>query len=121
MAEVVSTRLGTGLLERLDDVRGDASRSAWLATILERELTASTSAPVAASRPGAAIGTLGRGTPSPGVACAGPGCWQRDTSRYGLRGLILCDACAHAACGQPYTRPQRDLPANWRRAAKAPV
>jgi hypothetical protein len=35
-----------------------------------------------------AIASVGQGEPSPGVACVGPGCWQRNTSRYGLRRVV---------------------------------
>jgi len=34
------------------------------------------------------------GEPCPGTVCSGPGCWHRDTARYGLRRLVLCTACA---------------------------
>jgi len=34
----------------------------------------------------------------------GPGCWQRDTARYGLRHLVLCTACAAALAGEVYQR-----------------
>jgi hypothetical protein len=50
---------------------------------------------------------LAAGEPSPGVLCAGPGCFQRDTACYGLRRLVLCTACAAALQGQVY---QRELP-----------
>jgi hypothetical protein len=33
-----------------------------------------------------------------------PGCWQRNTSCYGLRKLPLCPACAAAVTGQVYRR-----------------
>lgn len=51
----------------------------------------------------AAIASIGPGEPCPGVACSGPGCWNRDTARYGLRRLVLC-ACAAALQGQAYKR-----------------
>lgn len=47
------------------------------------------------------------GEPSPGVACSAPGCWNRDTARYGLHRLALCTACAAALQGRIY---QRELP-----------
>jgi hypothetical protein len=47
---------------------------------------------------------IGPGEPSPGVLCAGPGCFQRDTARYGLRRLVLCAACAAALQGQVHRR-----------------
>jgi hypothetical protein len=34
----------------------------------------------------------------------GPGYWQKDTTRYGLRRLVLCTACAADLQGQEYKR-----------------
>ena len=34
-----------------------------------------------------------------------PGCWQRDTRKYGLRSLPLCPARAAALAGEVYQRP----------------
>ena len=48
---------------------------------------------------------LPAGEPCPGALCMGPGCFQRDTARYGLRRLVLCTACAAALRGQAYQRP----------------
>jgi hypothetical protein len=48
---------------------------------------------------------LRAGEPSPGALCMGPGCYQRDTARYGLRRLALCTACAAALQGETYQRP----------------
>jgi hypothetical protein len=44
------------------------------------------------------------GEPCPGVACSGPGCWNRDTARYGLRHLVLCRACVAPLQGEAYRR-----------------
>jgi hypothetical protein len=63
-----------------------------------------TSSAEPASQAAAAIAITANGEPSPGVACAGPGCWQRNTSRFGLRRLPLCPACASALQGQVYKR-----------------
>jgi hypothetical protein len=57
-----------------------------------------------ASQAAAAIAVTGDGQPSPGVACAAPGCWQRNTSRYGLRRVPLCPACRAALEGCTYQR-----------------
>ena len=35
----------------------------------------------------------------------GPGCWERNTRKSGLRQLPLCPACAAALQGQVYVRP----------------
>jgi hypothetical protein len=35
----------------------------------------------------------------------GPGCLDRSTSRYGLRRMPLCPACAAALLGHHYKRP----------------
>jgi hypothetical protein len=34
----------------------------------------------------------------------GPGCWQRDTRKYGLKQLPLCSACAAALQGRTHQR-----------------
>ena len=34
-----------------------------------------------------------------------PGCWERNTAKYGLRELPLCTACAAALAGKVYQRP----------------
>ena len=45
---------------------------------------ATSTAPAEAQVPAAApLGTLDDGEPSPGVLCAGPGCFQRDIRKYG--------------------------------------
>lgn len=62
-----------------------------------------TSQQAPASHPAALA--LASGDPSHGTACAGPGCWQRDTSRYGLRRVPLCPACAAALGGEIHHRP----------------
>lgn len=36
-----------------------------------------------------------------------PGCWNRDTARYGLRRLVPCTACPAAPQGQVH---QREVP-----------
>jgi hypothetical protein len=63
--------------------------------------------PAASQGTPAPVTAMSPGEPSPGVACASPGCWNRDTARYGLRRLVLCTACAAALQGQVY---QRELP-----------
>lgn len=61
-----------------------------------------------------ALSKLAGGIPSPGVACVHPGCWQRDTARYGditdNGGLVLCTAHAADATGAVYQRPSVPLP-----------
>jgi hypothetical protein len=91
-------------LARIDEARGDDTRSAWLQRLIDRELAGQQPAPAAAA---AALASIGPGEPSPGTACAGPGCWNRDTARYGLRRLVLCTACAAALQGHVY---QREMP-----------
>ena len=76
------------------------------------------------------------GEPSPGVACAGPRCRQRDTARCGLRRLPLCPGrpskaaptsgryrqAPHASCAaaQPDHPGDKGLkPASRSQAAKA--
>ena len=61
MAEVISARVGEDLLARVDDIRGEQTRGAWVTSLIERELTNS---PAPAS-PVAAISGIGHGDPSP--------------------------------------------------------
>ena len=100
MAEVISARVGEDLLARVDGIRGEQTRGAWVASLIERELTNN---PAPAS-PVAAISGISHGEPSPSVVCMSPTCWERNTSRYGLRRLPLCPACAAALEGRTYKR-----------------
>jgi hypothetical protein len=84
---------------------GDLTSNAEPASQPHPELTSHAQAGSQGSA--AAIAAIGTGEPSPGVVCMGPGCWQRDTTRYGLRELPLCPACAAALRGETY---QRELP-----------
>jgi hypothetical protein len=70
----------------------------------------------ASQRASAAITVTGPGEPSPGVVCMGPGCWQRDTSRYGFRQLPLCPACCYQHDRLPNRR--RVTTANTERDAR---
>jgi hypothetical protein len=63
-----------------------------------------TSHPGPASQGAPSIAAISPGEPCPGTACAAPGCWQRDTARYGLRRPVLCTACAAALQGEAYKR-----------------
>jgi hypothetical protein len=94
MAEVVSARFGAHLLARLDEVRGDLSRGAWLLSAAEAALLGDPPSAATSARPA--------GVPSPGAVCMGPGCWSRDTAKYGLRELPLCLACFAALFGETY-------------------
>jgi hypothetical protein len=111
-APVVQLRVPEDTLARIDAIRGDDTRSAWLQRLIDRELAG----PQTGSGPAvSALGAIGPGEPSPGVACAGPGCWNRDTARYGLRSLVLCRACAAALQGEIY---QREIPPGAARAIR---
>ena len=101
MAEVISARVGEDLLAGVDDMRGEQTRGAWVATLIEGELTDG----LAAASPIAAIAGLRQAEPSPGVVCSGPTCWQRDTSRYGVR---------RARCAQPAQPHSRAAPTGGR-------
>jgi hypothetical protein len=61
------------------------------------------------------LAALPDGEPSPGVLCAGPGCWERSTSKYGLRRIPLCPACRVALEGHAY---QREIPPGAARAIR---
>ena len=84
---------------------GDLTSNAEPASQPRPELTSRAQA--ASQGTAVPIAAIGTGEPSPGVVCMGPGCWQRDTSRYGLRKLPLCPACAAALQGRTY---QREIP-----------
>ena len=51
--------------------------------------------------------------PGHGAICMGPGCFQRDTRKYGLRQVPLCPACVAALRGDTY---KRELPPGAARA-----
>ena len=84
---------------------GDLTSDARPASQPRPELTSHAQA--ASQGAAAAIAATGTGEPSPGVVCMGPGCWQRDTRKYGLRSLPLCPACAAALQGRTH---QREIP-----------
>jgi hypothetical protein len=104
---VVQLRVPKDTLARLDSARGADIRSAWVLRLIGRELDgqapAGEPAPADPASPAGPL-ALPRGEPCPGVACSGPGCWNRDTARHGLRRLALCTACAAALQGRVYKR-----------------
>jgi hypothetical protein len=107
---VLQLRVSEDVLERIDEARGDTTRSAWLQGVIDRELNGQApAAPVAHSPAGPLV--LPPGEPCSGVA----GCWNRDPARYGLRRLVLCTACAAAHQGEIY---QREVPENAARAIR---
>jgi len=59
------------------------------------------------------LATLGDGEPSPRVLCAGPGCFQPDTRKYGF-----CQLPLRTPAPQPLTSQacQRELPPGAARA-----
>ena len=83
-APVVQLRIPEDMLAAVDGVCGE-NRSAWILGLIERELLDDGTAPAPAASPVRASSGLGPGEPSPGVACKGPACWQRNTTSYGLR------------------------------------
>jgi hypothetical protein len=107
-APVLQLRVPEDTLARIDGARGEDTRSAWLLRLIDRELDgqapASATQPAAAPPAPASPAALPDGEPSHGTLCMGPGCFQRDTRRYGLRRLPLCTACAAALQGQAYQR-----------------
>ncbi len=109
----VQLRIPDDLLARIDVAAEDTNRTAWILTAVRYALED----PGPGAYPGEhfpASGALVAGEPSPGVLCMGAGCWQRDTSRYGLRRLPLCPACAAALTGAEYRKPQPVIPPAWR-------
>jgi|ERR1017187_8489153 hypothetical protein len=87
-----------------------------LAELIRRGLaagTAETAQPPAPSPASPSLTALSHGEPSPGVLCMGADCFERNTSRYGLRRLPLCPACRAALEGRTY---QREIPPGAARA-----
>lgn len=81
-----------------------------VAELVRRGLTAGTAAapqPSTSSPAASSLAAIIDGEPSPGVVCMAPACWQRNTSRYGLRRLPLCPACRAALQGETY---QAEIP-----------
>jgi hypothetical protein len=121
-APVLQLRVPEDTLARLDDARGEETRSAWVLRLIGRELDGQTATQAgtqtAANRsdsvPAGPL-VLPSGEPCPGAACSGAGCWNRDTARYGLRRLVLCTACAAALQGHVH---QRQPPESAARAAR---
>ena len=105
-APVVQLRVPEDTVARIDQARGGDTRSAWVLRLIDRELDGPRPAHVTnePSVTAALLGALPASEPSPGVACSGPGCWNRDTARYGPRRLVLCTACAAALRGQTHKR-----------------
>ena len=103
---VVQLRIPEDTLAAVDGARGDDTRTGWILALVERELldAGDDSMPTAPGPATASLAAIGDGQPSPGVVCMGPGCWQRDTARYGLCKLPLCPACAAALEGRTYRR-----------------
>jgi hypothetical protein len=86
------------------------------AELIRRGLGATASAPAPAQAPvPAGPLVLAADEPCSGAACSGPGCWNRDTARYGLRSLPLCPACRAALQGRTY---QREVPESAARAIR---
>ena len=96
---VVQLRVPEDMLSEIDDVRGEESRSAWLLRLAGRELSVPSPAADLVAL------TVVSGELSPGVVCMGAGCWQRNTSRFGLRRLPLCPSCHASLEGRVYETP----------------
>jgi len=103
-APVLQLRVPEDTLARINGACGEDTRSAWLLRLIDRELVGQQPAPKDTLTTSPSL-TFPDGEPSPGVLCMGPGCLDRSTSRYGLRRLRLCRACAAALTGQTYQRP----------------
>ena len=102
-APVVQLRIPEDMLAAVDGVCG-GNRSAWILALIERELLDDGTEPGPAASPVSTSSGLLIGAPSPGVACMCPTCWQRDTTRYGLRKVPICPADAAALEGHTYQR-----------------
>jgi hypothetical protein len=72
-------------------------------------------APAASQGTPALVTVTGAGEPSPGVMCMGPACFERNTSKFGLRRVALCPACHAALEGRTY---KREIPPSAARALR---
>ena len=111
---LVQVRMPNPVLAAVDEAAGDGTRTAWILAAVQDALEGAGPGDYPAGPVFPAAGQLVAGEPSPGALCMGAGCWQRDTSRYGLRSLPLCPACAAALTGAEYRKPQPALPPAWR-------
>jgi hypothetical protein len=127
VAEVVSARLGEDLLARLDDVRGDASRGAWLTDLVTRDLTSAAPGDCPVPMAGRLTGPLPPETWADtnggvhGRLCMAPGCHARDAASYGgppygtagcvsPGGVPLCPEHWALVTGSEWARPHTGLP-----------
>jgi hypothetical protein len=107
-APVLELRVPEDTLNRIDEVRGDTTRSAWLQHLIDRELNGQpvdqpdATGLIAPAAP--SLAAIGDGEPSPGAICATPSCWQKNTRKYGIRELPLCDVCKAALEGHEHKR-----------------
>ena len=113
---MVQVRVPPDLLKQIDAAAEGTTRTAWLLEAARSALDDAGPDDFPGEPFPSAVGGLAAGVPSPGVLCMGPGCQQRDTSRYGLRRMPLCPACAAALTGAEYRKPQPVIPPAWRTA-----
>ena len=104
-APVLQLRVPEDTLARIDEARGDDSRSAWLLRLIDRELSGQQ--PALAPAVVSSLAALPSGEPSHGTPCRGPGCFQRDTRTYGLASSRSAPPARPALQGQVY---KRELP-----------
>ena len=71
--------------------------------LIEREL-AGQQATTTQARVSPSLTALPDGEPGSSAVCMTPGCWERNTAKYGLGRLVLRAACAAALMGQLHKR-----------------
>ena len=114
-APVIQLRVPEDTLNRVDQARGDDTRSAWLQRLIDGELAGQQAIAINPLIASPSLAALPDGEPSRGVLCAAPGCWERNTTKYGLRQVPLCPACRAALEGRTY---QREVPQAAARAVR---
>lgn len=128
---VVQLRVPADTLGVIDELRGEQTRSGWILDLITQELDGPAEHGPRETRLSAPAtlpvthGAQPGGIPSPGVACAWPTCWVRETSRYGVTspaellrtdyrdrprdeeacGLVLCPAHSGRLAGFRFVRP----------------
>ena len=93
---VLQLRVPQDVVDRIDAIRGDDTRSAWLQRLIDRELAGQTATPAPAAP---SLAVIADAEPSHGGICMTPGCWERNTRKYGLR---------QVRSAPPATQPSRD-------------
>ncbi len=116
-APVLRLRVPEDTLARLDGTRGEETRSAWILRLIDRELTGQQTTSGSAAKDtlttSPTLASMAAGEPSPGVVCMGPGWWERNTAKYGLRRIPLCPPAPPPSVARSTSGRYRQAPYAW--------